>query len=1346
MKRAQHSADHNNIAFVEHIDRLSELGVTQKELADRLGISAGQISRVKKGERPAIEKHVIAMRDYIAEIRKARKGRATLLASQQPAQSVFSIDRGVLLRLSPTAAVEAFRGLLFARAAARGIPTTAVNISSNVCTADGGVDASVSDDAEPIPAGDELLDARTRFQIKTGDFAPWRLSRLKSELFGRKQPRFENLGSGIQETLLGGGRIVFVCFGVDPVDRELREARRHLKDLFATCGYSDARFDVWGQSDLIGLYNQYPSLCLGLRGYDHDGFRSHESWLNDDDMRQPLSPSPERSQIMRELRQLLISNEIGHVRLLGEPGVGKTRLALEITRDCRLAPLTLYVREGRALLRSPFINELINADDHRFVVFVVDECSNKDRAELWNRLKAKSDRIRVISIDHGPDDSFDDRTRSVSVAPLGDADIVAILMDHGIDRDEARRWSAFCQGCPRVAHVLGDNLRRGRANLLQTPATVEVWNRFVVGNDLEDSEEVQLRRVVLRHLALFERFGFEAPVGNEARFIADLAATCDPRLTWRRFQSIVRDLQKRRILQGVTTLYLTPRLLQIHLFREFWEQYGADFDIANSLTNMPPALWNWFVQMLRYAHDSPTAERAIENVLESPEIFPTGNFPNRGEIGRVVAVLSETCPKAGLRCLQRTIGEMNVDALRRLDEPRQFLVWALEKIGVWRECFVGAARLLLMLAEAENSNHGNNATGTFEQLFSLNRGFAPTQAEPAIRLAVLDDVLESKSTERRKLGLRACAKALNTSADFRLVGPEHQGLRKKLEFWTPNTYDEFCECHRQVWELLVSKRGLWEGDDRSRLHSTLISAAWSTLHIRPLTTLVLDTLKSIANDPATDTGALVTLIKRQLGHKNGNLPADVREGLASLCQSLDGHDFSSRLRRFVKFLTWDDAHGDDGHDGNRINLMLDTLADQAAGDVALLRSQLPWLVQEASNAAYCFAFRLSQRDLTQRLLDPILSHYAAGSKCETTLLAGYLAGIFARDVRKWETLLEQMADNPSLGECFSDIVIASGISDSMAKMVIVHCRSGKQSIERLERWWFARQLTTLSQETIADLISLHLENPTGRSWSNAVHIYHSFFIEGDKAKILPEEMTFTLLLHSAMGQGFSAHEAGYYWSRIASAFLVQYPARKWDFFRELIRVGAREWRTLSDLNTQGESLVTDLLRQDPERAFSCISEAFEDEQELRSYALSHWLSQGGHRIIGDETPGPIQYIPARTLFSWVDRDVQRHGSWLAQVLPKTLDDSVAGRLTRDFISRYANDRAVCASLNAHMHSRGWCGKASDHYRRLRNEAREWLVDESDLTVIRWIGEYIEGLTYSLDRAQIDEEREPSRSD
>ena len=128
------------------------------------------------------------------------------------------------------------------------------------------------------------------------------------------------------------------------------------------------------------------------------------------------------------------------------------------------------------------------------------------------------------------------------------------------------------------------------------------------------------------------------------------------------------------------------------------------------------------------------------------------------------------------------------------EEGRRQVVWALERIAVWRDLLPEAARLLLPLAEAENEDFSNNATGVFVSLFSLGYGgVAPTEAAPEKRLPILREALGAASARRREVAILACEKALEANHFSRTVGAEYQGLRRPPQLWMPNTWDEVFE-------------------------------------------------------------------------------------------------------------------------------------------------------------------------------------------------------------------------------------------------------------------------------------------------------------------------------------------------------------------------------------------------------------------------------------------------------------------------------------------------------------------------------------------------------------------------
>ena len=1052
--------------------------------------------------------------------------------------------------------------------------------------------------------------------------------------------------------------------------------------------------------------------------------------------------SQELQSRITDLQNVLSSGETPHIRLIGEPGIGKSRLALEITKAENLAPATLYLKEGRMLLQSSFINELLQPDKNRFVIFVIDECPPADLAEIWNLLKTRSDRIRLITIDHGPDNSVDDKTKRVEVEPTGSEQIISILVDHHIPKNDARRWAEFCEGCPRVAHVLGVNLSANPSDLLAPPTITDVWRRFIDGRDTSDTETSQLRRLVLQYCALFERFGFEQPVEKEADFIQSLAQQCDHRITNLKFRAIIKDLQSRRILQGKTTLYITPRLLHIYLYQDFWRQYGSGFDIAAMLQKIPPGMWGWFIRMLRYAHGCTAAEKAIERLLGNQKSFETEPLADTQQSGRLIEALAEACPRQTLKFLKRSMGSRSCEELQKITGSRQWLVWALEKLAVWEDCFAEAAELLLDLAEAENTNNGSNATETFTSLFSLIPGWGPTQASPSVRIGVLESALVSDSAERRTLGLKACVSALSIGPGTRLVGPEHQGLRPTVQFWAPKTYGELWDAYRNVWELLLGKLDRWKGNERKQLISAIIEAAWSVLHISVLRGSVVETLDSVALDEQTDVKALVEFINRQLRHAYENLSDETTAALKAILKKVDGHDFSSKLRRYVKHTTWDDYHDDELNRTNLIDRILDELADFALANPECLPAELSWLVCEESSPAYGFAFRIGKNDPKYSWLPQILKVYnKVKGTSATSFLSGYLHAIFASDKERWESIMLDLADTPVIADRFSDFVVSSGMTNRVVRRVIDQCRSGLQHKERLDRWWFNQKLEQIDKELINELIMLQLDGGVGKLWSNAVQMCHSFYIGKNDAKPLPEELVFELLTTNAMADGRVVHSASYYWSRLAKAFIEQFPKRKWDLFSRVLRVAVTGSSILEDLDTNEEQLLTTLLRDEPDAAWKCIADIYAEINEAEKWNWRHWLESGRHHGWDADIPGPIQFVPSEILFDWIDGDIDDRADWLARILPKTLDKSHAGRLTRDFLAKYGHRESVRHVLSGHFHSRGWCGNASDRYRQLRQEAREWLTDETNSTVKRWIDDYIEALTDDIDQAEIEEERE-----
>jgi len=153
-----------------------------------------------------------------------------------------------------------------------------------------------------------------------------------------------------------------------------------------------------------------------------------------------------------------------------------------------------------------------------------------------------------------------------------------------------------------------------------SPTVLTISSRLTIADGGIDAEVN-----VNQHMALFSRFGYETPVGDEAAYIAKLIQKVDPTIGWARFQEIVQGLRAKKVLQGSRTLFFVPKALHIYLWKQFWERYGRGFDFTQTFKDMPESLHAWFMNMFKFAGD--TTAHVIEDILR-----PDGYFSERAAL------------------------------------------------------------------------------------------------------------------------------------------------------------------------------------------------------------------------------------------------------------------------------------------------------------------------------------------------------------------------------------------------------------------------------------------------------------------------------------------------------------------------------------------------------------------------------------------------------------------------------------------------------------------------------------------------------------------------------------------
>ena len=1139
------------------------------------------------------------------------------------------------------------------------------------------------------------------------------------------------------------GTYVLVCFGLDLTDKDRQSAGTNLRELLRTCGYENPSIDVWSINNLTSFLAPFPALALQLNRRSSARFETHYQWSTHDDMRGEFQPGPSQGKHLALIQQELRRNDRPvHVRVLGEAGIGKTRLVLEATAAEDLCPLIIYT-SANSLFDSDLMSELQRGDFS--AILVLDECNPESRALIWNRLKYREN-IRLVSIYNESETSTD--ISYFEIPPLDPDQIGSIIKGYGIPADVARRWAPECSGSPRVAHVIGANLKLHPEDLLSSPGTVNVWDRYVVGFDDPHSPEVRCRELVLQYLSPFKRFGYGSIVANEAQAIAKLIEEADPHITWSAFQRIVQTLRKQRVLQGENTLYITPRLLHVKLWIDWWETYGNNFDLA-WIRRLPTTLVDCFFQMFEYAAGSPSASRVVRELLGRNGLFRGEEGLLETEAGaKFFRFLGEAEPAAALECLRATIAMWNREKLLQFETGRREVIWTLQRIAQWRNLFPDAARMLLALAEAENEPYSNNASGVFAELFRISEHhqLSRTEASPVERFPILVEALQSGSKQRRALALKACDQVLRTET-FGMVTDVYRIVGKSPEVWVPKTWGELFDAYRWVWRCLLSQLYSLPESERQEATRILLSNARGLIRFGNLSDMVLDTLHELSTSPYVDGRQIVTIVCQILRYDGQALPDDVRSRLEGLRDSLTGYDFHSLLARYVGMALLEDEFDQDGARTDRVQEEIMRLAEQAITDPDQLLSELAWLVTAEAQRGFDFGYQLGHKDAEWSFLPAIMeAQREASANASLYFLSGYLRALFETDGAKWEELMDSFVEDNGLRRWVPELTWRAGeLTDKSALRVLNLVKEDAVNAAELGTFAYGGTLKTISRDVFNQWIEELLTYPMTQTACAALDLYSQYYHDDAGMHELSEDLTLRLLSHPGFFQRSEGPRqnvmVSYHWTTIGRDFVRRYPLAGLKIAAIMLQHMGEEGTIVDSIHSQVDTVLTDIAAALPREIWELIAIELCFPITSRAFWITNWL-RGKDWLDDRGDEGALMVFPPETVWRWVDEDVEERGWYLASFVPVRLsreDNQVCW--AREILIRYGDREDVRSNLMTNFSTESWMGPESAHCEARTRILLELRQTEDNERVRRWITEYVTHLSWRIERAKVDEERE-----
>ncbi|AJP48077.1 hypothetical protein PG1C_05585 [Rugosibacter aromaticivorans] len=1251
--------------------------------------------------------------------------------------NLLDVPIAAVTALTPERAVVVMRAILRSECGYAKLRPTVLTISSRLTIADGGIDAEVNVPPGPtIPTDCIFQTGLTGFQIKSGtSFKPWTPSSIRGELLDSRG----KLYSEVERLIRRGGRYTLLCTGHDMTPEQRNDSRQQIAVVLAEVGFGgyEELIEVLGASQVSDFSERYPGTASLLAVDPIQEAWILEEWQRDAHMANVFEASPEQSQMIARIRAGL-QGETKHIRVLGEPGLGKTRIVLESVKDENIAPYVLYIQHGSQFGQTRLFRQLLKTGYDKPLVLIIDELPESELSEIWKHLKPRCGSLKIVSLDHGRDETHDEEIERLHAPSLSDETIKKILVSRVGESRELDRWVAICEGSPRVAQAVADNLRANPDDILKPPSTVPIWARFIHGYSSRDESSARQIDCVTQHMALFSRFGYETPVGDEAAYIAKLIQKVDPTIGWARFQEIVQGLRAKKVLQGSRTLFFVPKALHIYLWKQFWERYGRGFDFTQTFKDMPESLHAWFMNMFKFAGDA--TAHVIDDILR-----PDGFFSERAALtsakgSRFLSILAEANPAVVLRLLEATIGKWTDQELLDLKQDRQSLVWALEKIAVWPTLTVRAIQVLVRFATNENANFSNNSTGTLIGLFRIGPEAAATESTPEARLPAMLRLLRASGDEERRLGLKAMDAALDSRGmGFRIVGAEYQGLKERAKLWIPATYGDLWQAKLIYFQALVDETQTWPPSLRAEVCQALLEAVEQQIRTPPCTELAFQVLSVLVDDSTMPPEKLNRFFWHWQKYEDDGQHPEIVKRLQSFERRYTRRDLASRFQCYVidvDWMEWDeDFRERHNKPKNRAKILVNALARRIAQHPERL-SQIQHLLSPAKNAPTLWHFgeQIALNDATRAFLQP-LTRLTLETK-HHVCLHGYLSAVRASDPEFYLSTVRGFMGVQSTAWLGATIALRTDYDDELFAqcldaqekkwidpLLFTVLRFGR-AIESVPPERTGRLLRQLSEDDAQDSLVLLVELLDSIPFNDSSP-FNSGFVFDVVSKSVPDEEN-----RDAM--------RGYYWKNVCSKLI------KWDASRTLPLLDAlltemgKAYRLSYDSNVV--PLANELVLADPAGAWDIVEMHFEESLPKWRDDLFQWL-KGGLSGFDEEDPrGAIADLPVPEILEWIEEDPEHRAGLMAHAAPRTLDDEHGGRLTRELLYRYGQFDGVRSGISATFHSGGWTGPTSAYLKRKREKFRRWLAGGFEIEITQWIEAEIECLDRNIEREEIDEER------
>ena len=969
---------------------------------------------------------------------------------------------------TPSSVVELISGILFAEAHRVGLPQACVhvpNTPSAVSSPDGGIDGTVEIEVMPHSTLNQnnpiFSEGLFKFQIKAGKFSATK-SAMESELLkeSKLKPR-------ILQLLEQKGTYIFVVFK-DVIDR--RDLKKIISTIFSSAGFPNSKIEIWDLGQICEYMNKFPSLVLQYKPVQFSyGFETQKTWQLTDGMQRQFHAGKNQEKRIQSIQSILKGerNETEVIQVVGEPGIGKTRLVLEATKDERLEPSVVYTK-----IPEEFINFLLPAlkriDSKQSGIFVVDNCSLANLVYIEGEMRNLGARIAIITIL-----SENLGNKVLRILPLEDALIVKILKSFHLKNEKARHLAQFCDGFPKVAYLFGKYFSKKQKFSKVSYEIDNFWKNAIIGDETKDSITAKIRMEILKILALFKTFSFSNDSKLQVEKDGILALI-------KRFSNIsesdinnaITFLKSKGLVTGSYVYWITPKAFKIWLWKEWWKNNQSSFDPDIFGKLLPKTLLEGMYEMFVYSKDADLFPQIIRKLLKKEGPFGNDRII-KTESGRLFFLaISEAHPRIAMVKLTGVIETWKAKDFSSFTERRK-VVFALEILGQFKTHFCDTMDILLKFAEHENESWSNNATGVFIEFFSAGWGdLAPTEMPLEYRLNYLKTKLEDGNFAIKPIILDALGNSLNSDHFTQGIAFNKRSLNFERNLWKPKTYGDLYKCYEKAWIIIEEHLSEFEQGEKDKAIDILSREFRKLVLIESCAERILCSMKHIASEfPNYQIQVLEAIIttlyyEEKILLKNPELKTKLEDFYNKLLES----DFTILLKRYVGTYVQSDRYPANSSFARRAERDLKKITQALLEDEKFFDTNIEWLLSNKAKRANWLGHRLAINDINFKLTKKIVfGFFENGFEPENfSLIEEYISEIQNQNYDKWESIVKIAIEKKGYDKL--PFLIVKDLSASTLSMLFEKICEGKLTSEVFR--WLRSVNSGLSNDIILKLLNV----------------------------------------------------------------------------------------------------------------------------------------------------------------------------------------------------------------------------------------------------------------------------------